>query len=70
MESIHPSKSSGEAQPAARRSSCYAQPAPADEAMMEQLEFPLLRARKGRHLACAECARLDRIGRALLAPFL
>jgi hypothetical protein len=38
--------------------------------MMEQLEFLLLHARKGRHLACAECARLDRIGSVLLAPFL
>jgi hypothetical protein len=38
--------------------------------MMEQLEFLLLHARKGRHLACPECARLDRIGSVLLAPFL
>jgi hypothetical protein len=60
MESIHPSTSSGEAQPAARRSSCYAQPAPADEVVMKRHEFLLLHARKGRHLACAE-RRLDRI---------
>jgi hypothetical protein len=70
MESIHPSKTTREAQPASRRPSCYTQPAPADEVMMEQLEFLLLHARKGRHVACAECARLDRIGSVLLAPFL
>jgi hypothetical protein len=70
MESIHPSETSRQAPLATRRSSCYTQPAPADEVMMEQLEFLLLHARKGRHLACAECARLDRIGSVLLAPFL
>jgi hypothetical protein len=70
MESIHPSETSLGAQSAVRPSSCYTQPAPADEVMMEQLEFLLLHARKGRHLACAECARLDRIGSVLLAPFL
>jgi hypothetical protein len=70
MESIHPSETSMRAQPGARLASCYMQPAPADEVMMEQLEFLLLHARKGRHLACPECARLDRIGSVLLAPFL
>jgi hypothetical protein len=70
MESIHPSEKFTEAQPGVRRASCYTKPAPADEVMMEQLEFLLLHARKGRHLACAECARLDRIGSVLLAPFL
>ncbi len=70
MESLQPSETSFEPRPAARLASCYAQPAPADEVMMEQLEFLLLHARKGRHLACSECARLDRIGSVLLAPFL
>jgi hypothetical protein len=70
MESIHPSETPGEPQPQARRRGCYTQPAPADEVMMEQLEFLLLHARKGRHPACSECARLDRIGSVLLAPFL
>jgi hypothetical protein len=70
MESIYPSETSIPAQPDARHASCYMHPAPADEVMMEQLEFLLLHARKGRHLACPECARLDRIGSVLLAPFL
>ena len=70
MESIYPSERSFATQLGVRHESCYTQPAPADEVMMEQLEFLLLHARKGRHLACAECARLDRIGSVLLAPFL
>lgn len=70
MESIYPSERSFATQLDARYATCYTQPAPADEVMMEQLEFLLLHARKGRHLACPECARLDRIGSVLLAPFL
>ncbi len=70
MESIQPSETSVAAQLGGRSESCYVQPAAADEVMMEQLEFLLLHARKGRHLACSECARLDRIGSVLLAPFL
>jgi hypothetical protein len=70
VESIHPSESPIGSQPGARSASCYTPAAPTDEVMMEQLEYLLLHARKGRHLACAECARLDRIGSVLLAPFL
>jgi len=70
MESIYPSERFIESQPAIGQASRYTQPAPPDEVMMEQLEFLLLHARNGRHLACSECARLDRIGSVLLAPFL
>jgi hypothetical protein len=70
MASIHSSKSATEPRPEIRTASCYMQPAPTDEVMMEQLEFLLLHSRKGRHADCAVCARLDHIGGALLAPFL
>jgi hypothetical protein len=70
MESIHASESAIETQPGIRSISCYTLPAPTDEVMMEQLEFLLLHSRQGRHGACPECARLDRIGSVLLAPFL
>jgi hypothetical protein len=66
MESIHPAI---KAQPEIRQASCYTEPAPADEVMMEQLEYLLLHARNGRHPECRECARLDRIGPVLLSPF-
>jgi hypothetical protein len=70
VQSIYPSESPLETTLAVPRASPYTPPAPADEVMMEQLEFLLLHIRKGRHLACPECARLDRIGSILLAPFL
>ena len=55
--------------PAVHQANCYLEPAPADEVMMEQLEFLLLHARRGRHVGCSECKRLERIGAVLLAPF-
>ena len=70
MASIRQTETSYEPQPAIRLASCYTEPAPADEVMLEQLEFLLLHSRKGRHLGCSECARLDRIGSVLLSPFL
>jgi hypothetical protein len=70
MESIHATESPVESHPGIRFATCYTQPAPSDEVMMEQLEFLLLHSRNGRHVACPECARLDRIGSVLLAPFL
>ncbi|HEX3879748.1 MAG TPA: hypothetical protein VHW24_22350 [Bryobacteraceae bacterium] len=69
MESIYSSMSSV-SQPEVRSACCYSEPAPADEVMMEQLEYLLLHVRGGRHLACPDCARLDRIGSVLLAPFM
>lgn len=67
MQTIHQlaPRTSAEYSPA----SCYTEPAPADEVMMEQLEYLLLHARKGRHLACRDCARLDQIAGVLLSPF-
>jgi hypothetical protein len=47
----------------------YVDPAPQDEVMMEQLEYLLLHRRSGRHPKCRECARLEKIGAQLLAPF-
>ena len=70
METFQQSEPAIEAQPGARLASCYAQPAPTDEVMMEQLEFLLLHARHGRHAACSACVRLEQIGSVLLAPFL
>jgi hypothetical protein len=71
VESLYyPYQSPEESQAGERTSRVYKDPAPADEVMMEQLEFLLLHVRKGRHLGCPECARLDRIGSVLLAPFL
>lgn len=70
MPSLRPRKTAEKELPAVRQSPCYVEPAPADEVMMEQLELLLLHSRKGPHLACAECARLDRIGAILLSPFL
>ena len=69
MESLHPWQMDVKTQPVIRPASCYTEPAPADEVMMEQLEYLLRHARDGRHKGCAECARLDSIGAALLAPF-
>jgi hypothetical protein len=70
MESTHASESQIGSQAQARSAFSYTQPAETDEVMMEQLEFLLLHSRAGRHVSCAECARLDRIGSVLLAPFL
>jgi hypothetical protein len=70
VASIHQTEKSYDLQPGMRITSCYTEPAPADEVMLEQLEFLLLHSRKGRHLGCSECARLDRIGSVLLSPFL
>lgn len=70
MPSLRPREIAEKFIPAVRQPSCYVEPAPADEVMMEQLELLLVHARKGRHLACAECARLDRIGAVLLSPFM
>ncbi len=69
MASLHPRKTA-ENEPPRVRQSCYIEPAPTDEVMMEQLELLLLHSRGSRHLACPECARLDRIGAILLSPFL
>ncbi len=69
MPSIRPSHTIHETRPTVSTGPSYTQPAPADEVMMEQLEYLLLHARTGHHLACAECARLERIGAMLLSPF-
>jgi hypothetical protein len=70
MQSIRPSKKSSASRTAIQRTQCYTEPAPADEVMMEQLEFLLQHVRHGRHAECPQCARLDRVGSILLAPFL
>jgi hypothetical protein len=59
-----------ESQPAEQFAFCSARPAPPDEVMMDQLEFLLRHVRDGRHSECPQCARLDRVGYVLLAPFL
>lgn len=69
MESIHPWQIDVKTQPEIRPASRYTEPAPTDEVMMEQLEYLLLHVRNGRHPECVACARLDRIGAVLLAPF-
>lgn len=47
----------------------YVEPAPQDEVMMEQLEYLLRHSRSGPHAQCMECARLEKVGRHLMAPF-
>jgi hypothetical protein len=70
VETFQSSIMAVESQPGDLLASCSARPAPPDEVMMDQLEFLLLHARNGRHPACPQCARLDRVGDVLLAPFL
>ena len=70
MPSLRPRETAEKERPAVRQPSCYIEPAPSDEVMMEQLELLLLHSRKGRHVVCSQCARLDRIGAILLSPFL
>jgi hypothetical protein len=67
MESLQPQ--TGEAGLGLEYEFRYIEPAPHDEVMMEQLEYLLLHCRSGRHAQCAECARLEKISRHLLAPF-
>ena len=59
----------GEAATSADSKLRYMEPAPADEVMMEQLEYLLLHGRSGRHPRCPDCARLQKISRHLLSPF-
>jgi hypothetical protein len=47
----------------------YAEPAPHDEVMMEQLEYLLQHSRSGRHAQCTDCVRLEKVSNYLLAPF-
>ena len=68
MESLHQPQP-GEAVSAHESAFRYTEPAPHDEVMMEQLEYLLLHSRSGRHKWCAECTRLEKISRHLLAPF-
>ena len=68
MESFHQPQL-GEAVAAYKSVLRYTEPAPRDEVMMEQLEYLLLHSRSGRHKWCAECTRLEKISRHLLAPF-
>jgi hypothetical protein len=68
MESLYQPQPS-EAVSAPESAFRYTEPAPRDEVMMEQLEYLLLHSRAGRHKWCAECTRLEKISRHLLAPF-
>jgi hypothetical protein len=68
MESFHQPQL-GEAVSAYESVLRYIEPAPQDEVMMEQLEYLLLHSREGRHKWCADCTRLKKISRHLLAPF-
>jgi hypothetical protein len=43
--------------------------APADEVLVEQLEYLLKHARSGRHLHCSDCERLGRVTAELMTPF-
>jgi hypothetical protein len=68
MESIRqPQTSAGVA--TAQSALRYTESAPPNEVMMEQLEYLLLHTCSASHKPCADCARLRKVSRHLLAPF-